>query len=67
LQTIIIIWLIGALVFFTIALAMTPPDSVNGSEIFWLALLAALWPFIVTFSAIGMLFTLIASLTYKKR
>jgi hypothetical protein len=67
LQTIILIWLIVALVFFTVALAMTPTDSISGSEIVWLALLAALWPFILTFSAIGMLLTLLASLTYRKR
>jgi len=67
LQNIIMIWLIVALVCFTIALAMTPSDSINASEIVWLALLAALWPFILTFSAIGMLLTLLASLTYKKR
>lgn len=61
------IWLIVALGFFTATLAMTPPDSINGSEILWLALLAALWPFILIFSAIGMLLTLLASLTYRKR
>ena len=61
------IWLIVAVGFFTATLAMTPPDSINGSEILWLALLAALWPFILIFSAIGMLLTLLASLTYRKR
>jgi hypothetical protein len=62
-----LIWLVAAAIFFTASLAMTPPDSINGSEIFWLALLAALWPFIVAFSAIGMLLTLLASLTHGSR
>jgi hypothetical protein len=67
LQIIFLTWLIIAAIFFTVALAMTPQDSVNGSEIFWLAVLAALWPCILTFSAIGMLFTLLASLTHGSK
>jgi hypothetical protein len=67
LQIAFLIWLVAAAIVFTASLAMTPPDSINGSEIFWLALLAALWPFIVAFSAIGMLLTLLASLTHSGR
>jgi hypothetical protein len=64
LQIAFLIWLVAAATVFTFSLAMTPPDSITGSEVFWLALLAGLWPFIVAFSAIGILLTLLASLTH---
>ena len=66
LEFIATIWAVVAVAFFAVGLALTPQDSTDANGLLWMAILAALWPFITVFAAIGLLLTVLASLSHGR-
>jgi hypothetical protein len=62
LLSVIFVWIVLSMVMFSVAITAMPPDKIDQTGVFWLAVLAIAWPLLLLFSALGIAFTYAANL-----